>query len=659
MRTRCLALAVLLLSPAAHARSTGGSGSLLDLSLDQLMALQVRTASRTDEAYFSTPAAISVITADQIRAARAESITDLLARLPGAQVFQLSRTRHVVGVRNDSQLYFSSLLLLVDGRPYYSPVTEGPWWEVFPIPLQDIERIELVRGGGGSAWGMNSAAGVVNIITRYPEATSATRLDLRLTSPAGGDAYAFAETGGEADRLAVSVQQQQRAGFVAGEGFDKSLATLSAQRDVGDWRHSLRINGAYLTAQEYAFAGFNRPPGPLNDSLIETLNAGITSERRNGNNQWVLAAGYAQSSADIGVVNQVGADYTHRQLELRWEREGAATLEKTLMVTSCSDYAMDLPAAGAFRYQPADGHLRQCSLSGTVFARLGPGLRLQAGVRGEHHEQVGESRADMAPSLHLGWQAAAHSFYWLGLLRSIQTPNYIQLAAVSVVGVSTTPPGLPVVQRGDAGLDSKTVDEIQLGARWRLGEAHLLEASAFATRFHDQINIDPLSATVVNNQRLELGFANLMQGSSSGLELNWKADWSPSLHTGLALSLFDKKTRPQSPGYPPVNPPYAVEQEWNASLSWEPVEGTLLDVALLHYADYMSESGVSLFTPGQRIPAHWRLDVALNHRLSPRLTVYAGARNLLGNGVEWSLAPGVSPVQRVEAVYQAGVDMSW
>ena len=70
MRICCLALAVLLLSPAAHARSTGGSGSLLDLSLDQLMALQVRTASRTDEAYFSTPAAISVITADQIRAAR-------------------------------------------------------------------------------------------------------------------------------------------------------------------------------------------------------------------------------------------------------------------------------------------------------------------------------------------------------------------------------------------------------------------------------------------------------------------------------------------------------------------------------------------------------------------------------------------------------------
>src|SRR6185437_6997278 len=141
------------------------------LSLEQLGKIEVTTVSKQPEEVWNTPAAIYVITQDDIRRSGATTLPELLRMIPGVQVSRMQSDNWAVGIRGFASQFSKGLLVLVDGRSVYTPLFEGVYWDVQDTLLSDIDRIEIIRGPGGTMWGANAVNGVINIITKRPRDT--------------------------------------------------------------------------------------------------------------------------------------------------------------------------------------------------------------------------------------------------------------------------------------------------------------------------------------------------------------------------------------------------------------------------------------------------------------------------------------------------------
>src|SRR5947209_731569 len=146
-------------------------GDLTSKTIQELMNMDVVSVSRKEQHLSKTPAAVYVITQEDIHRSGARTIPDALRIAPGVQVSQLDANRWAVSVRGFNDTLSNKLLVLIDGRTVYSPVFSGVYWEQLNVPMETIERIEVVRGPGGSVWGANAVNGVINIITKKAKDT--------------------------------------------------------------------------------------------------------------------------------------------------------------------------------------------------------------------------------------------------------------------------------------------------------------------------------------------------------------------------------------------------------------------------------------------------------------------------------------------------------
>ena len=152
--------------------SQGGLGDLKQLSLEQLGSVEVTTVSKEPEEVLQTPAAIYVLTQEDIRRSGASSIPEVLRLVPGVEVARIDSDHWAVGVRGFGSQFSRSLLVLIDGRSVYTPLFAGVYWDVQDTLLEDIDRIEVIRKGpGGTIWGANAVNGVINIITKKAKDT--------------------------------------------------------------------------------------------------------------------------------------------------------------------------------------------------------------------------------------------------------------------------------------------------------------------------------------------------------------------------------------------------------------------------------------------------------------------------------------------------------
>src|SRR6266850_1451403 len=169
-RNRVAALA--LLSVAGYAGRARAQTSLSGLSLEELGNIEVTTASRTPKALLKSPAAVYVLTSDDIRRSGATSLPELFRTVPGVAVARIDSDHWSVGVRGFGDQFSKSVLVLLDGRNVYTPLFAGILWGGHDVLLEDIERIEVIRGPGGTVWGANAVNGVINIITKSSRDTT-------------------------------------------------------------------------------------------------------------------------------------------------------------------------------------------------------------------------------------------------------------------------------------------------------------------------------------------------------------------------------------------------------------------------------------------------------------------------------------------------------
>jgi iron complex outermembrane receptor protein len=167
---------------AAWHPAPGASNDLKQLSLEQLGTVEVTTTSKVPAAVWKTPAAIYVITHDDIMRSGATSIPEALRLAPGVEVARIDSSKWSIGIRGFGSRLSRSVLVLMDGRTVYTTLLAGTYWEVQDTVMDDIERIEVIRGPAGTIWGPNAVNGVINIITKSAKETRGT-----LASVGGGN----------------------------------------------------------------------------------------------------------------------------------------------------------------------------------------------------------------------------------------------------------------------------------------------------------------------------------------------------------------------------------------------------------------------------------------------------------------------------------------
>jgi len=199
---------------------------LTDMSLEELMGLEVTSVSRKLQKMADAAAAVFVITQNDIRTSGATTIPDLLRMVPGVQVARIDANKWAVSIRGANGRFSTKLLVLKDGRSIYTPLFSGVFWETVDTPFEDIERIEVIRGPGAAMWGANAVNGVINIITK----SAADTLGGLISGGAGS-----------ADRAFGTV----RYGFKPTENSDLRVYGKHVDRDEGVYANGKDANDAW------------------------------------------------------------------------------------------------------------------------------------------------------------------------------------------------------------------------------------------------------------------------------------------------------------------------------------------------------------------------------------------------------------------------------
>ncbi|MBT4504055.1 MAG: TonB-dependent receptor, partial [Gemmatimonadetes bacterium] len=140
---------------------------LTTLSLEDLLEIEITTAAKKEQPILETSAAVFVLTAEDIRRSGASSLPDALRLVPGVQVARIDASKWAISIRGFNAQFANKLLVLIDGRTVYTPTFSGVFWDIQDLLLEDVERIEVVRGPGAALWGTNAVNGIINIITTH------------------------------------------------------------------------------------------------------------------------------------------------------------------------------------------------------------------------------------------------------------------------------------------------------------------------------------------------------------------------------------------------------------------------------------------------------------------------------------------------------------
>src|SRR3989475_1722694 len=173
-----LALATTIACTSGFSHAAAAPSELTELSLEELMNVEVTSVSKKAEPLSNAAASVYVITREDIRRYGATSIPEILRLAPNLQVARVSASQYAISARGFNSTSANKLLVLIDGRTVYTPLFSGVFWDVQDTMIEDIERIEIISGPGGTLWGSNAVNGVINIITRQSQDTKGALVSL-------------------------------------------------------------------------------------------------------------------------------------------------------------------------------------------------------------------------------------------------------------------------------------------------------------------------------------------------------------------------------------------------------------------------------------------------------------------------------------------------
>ena len=226
-------MAFALVAPVYAQANEIDSSNLTDFSLEALLDMEVTSAAKREERLGDTAAAIFVITQDDIRRSGATNIPELLRMVPGVDVAQVDANKWAISARGFNSRFARKLLVMIDGRSVYTPTFSGVFWDIQDTLIEDIDRIEVIRGPGATLWGANAVNGVINIITKNAKDTQGTLLSV--TASDQGDYITSARVGATIGNTSFRAYLKRR-------NYDEAFAPGGAVDDWSDNRAGFRMD---------------------------------------------------------------------------------------------------------------------------------------------------------------------------------------------------------------------------------------------------------------------------------------------------------------------------------------------------------------------------------------------------------------------------------
>lgn len=426
-RTFTVLVLMAVLPHQAAAQTAGGGPDLRAMSLEQLMGVPVSVTSRVPQARLTAPASVTVITAEEIRQSGAISLPEVLRLVPGLHVAQIDGNKWAMGIRGFTDRLARAMLVMIDGRAVYSPLFAGTYWEVQELPLSDVERIEVVRGPGGSLWGANAVTGIINIVRKSAAASAGTVVNAR-TGTEDPLAVTVSHGGGAKVQYRVSGKVAMRSPQDNPHGFEYDDARVVQGGARLEWQNAggaFMVQGdAYRTiiGQRATFTSFV-PPVRRDEITDDTLLGGNLLwrwTRRPADPRGLQVQGYYDYSSRTQLVfserqHILDLDLQHGLLRGRHGLLWGAGVRHIKGATT---------TRGTLRFNPATrtDHLYSAFVQDEV-ALIRDRLSLTAGTKLEHNDYSG---FEWQPSARIAWTASSSTALSLSVARAVRTPSRLE-----------------------------------------------------------------------------------------------------------------------------------------------------------------------------------------------------------------------------------------
>ena len=500
------------------------------------MDVRVATVSRTPEPTSAVPAAIHVITQDDIRRSGATTLTEALRLAPGVQVARIDAARYAIGIRGFADRLARSMLVLIDGRAVYSPLFAGTYWEVQDTMIEDIDRIEVIRGPGGTLWGANAVNGIINIITKQAAATQGVLVSAAagrdMQGPLGvryggsaGPNFHYRVYGRLFDYDEANAGPDDPDGIRKGQGGFRGDWTPGAARELT------------LQADVYRAGLDQRVRRPLYSPPFEqvfTRNAPLSG----GN----VRARWTSPGAGGRYQVQTYYDRTSR------DEQPVAETRDTFDV----DFQHQRPLGGRHTlvwgtgYRVSSGRIeavpptsfmppRRTDRLYTAFVHddisvVSNRLRLSVGTKIEHNDYSG---FELQPGVRTLWTIDPANTVFAAVTRAVRTPSRVE---TDYATTSTANAAVPVFVRLLPNPDfvPERLLAYELGYRTRPWTSVYISASAFVNQLDDTLSTELVSPGFVETSPgsprvvIPVTFANGVHGNTHGIELTADArpaDW--------------------------------------------------------------------------------------------------------------------------------------
>jgi iron complex outermembrane recepter protein len=592
---------------------------LTQLSIEDLANVPVTSASKQSESLFAAPAAIFVLTGDDIRRGGFATLPDALRMVPGLYVAQTNSHLWEVSARGFSDLNNNKMLVLVDGRSVYSQELGTVYWDTLDIPLESIERVEIIRGPGGALWGANAVNGVINIVTKAAQQEQGVMVS---TSDSAEEGYTTTvRYGGQVGKLAYSAFGRASYWEPFSSPAGNTPPDIFALPQAGarmDWAVSSKDA---LTVETGGYDGrlgttvftTNIPATYLlkgGDALIRWKH---TVSERTSIETLAYCDWYARFGAPGEKRNSCDVEFqhTHRFAPSQSLISGGS------FFTTGDDLTPD-PA----RYSPERRRTNTFSGFAQYEVKIIPDrLRLLAGTKLEHNDYTG---FEYQPQGRMVWTPDQANAIWASFSRSVRLPtrNDSNLDLFIPAGaISGEPAFLSIV--GNPDLGSEHILAYELGYRVQPASTLSFDLALYYNQYDNLIVFSPavpqflpgeivLSSTTINGPGA--------QTHGAELSVKWRPVHSWTISAGVTETRGSSAAINDTPEHL-----FNVQSRMNLPRRIE------FNAGIYHYSSLafgIDSSASASQVPPQSVPTFDRVDVGLGWHLASQWTLSVWGRNL-------------------------------
>lgn len=543
--TRILAIAMTTISLAtgAWAQNNQQLPDVTALSVEDLMNMQVTSVSKRTQKVADAAAAVFVITQEDIQRSGARSIPELLRMVPGLEVARIDENKWAIGSRGFNGRFDDKLLVLIDGRSVYTPLFSGVYWDVQDVMLEDVDRIEVIRGPGATLWGANAVDGVINIITKSAKDTKSG-----LVKAEGGDEELNADSVRYGDKVGDKGYFR-----VYGKYFDWGSSTDLAGQNTNDGWHQqrggFRSDWTLSSADSLTFQGDVYHSREGETLTIPSISAPYsatfanTGEYSGGNllGRWNHAfsnssislqayfdrTNYADSNLFVDHESVYDIDFQHdfhvgQSQEIVW---GAGY--RSIQDRNDSTFTVAV--------QPNHGNYNQFSaFVQDEISFLDSRLRVTVGSKLEHNDFTG---FEVEPNIRFLASLSEKQSVWGAISRAVRTPAITEEGlrlndAVVPPGVPPFNSPLPVIEAvyGSTQFKSEDLLAYEVGYRVQATKSFSADVAGFYNNYTNLRTAEPGTPFVEGNPvptDVVVPFVaeNKMSGGTYGIEPFF--DWKP------------------------------------------------------------------------------------------------------------------------------------